>query len=432
MRNKYIHLAFFLCILLILASGLRTVTYAEETVESTEETVPASNPGVTTNAIPGWPQGPEIPAESAFVQEVSTDTILYAKNMDEALYPSSSVKLMTCLVALENSSLTDEVVMTATGVSGVTDGGAHIAAQIDEVFTMEQCLYAIMLVSANDVALQVAEHVGGSVEGFVDMMNQKAAEIGCTDTLFTNPTGLPDPAQHTTAHDLALITKAAMADETFRTICSTTSYTIPATNVSGGERALSNRFTMTEPSSDAYYPDCIGGKEGYTEASGSVLSCAATRGDLTLVCVVMMGQADMTDDQAIQLLNYAFDNFKIEDLGTDDFHVISGGTVVYPSAASADNLEIKDVPMENGDLDRTYLFGGAVVGHAIAEVPAVEDNSVSIASDKHLQEAADYSKQINLIPYFLIGAAGILLLFFLIRAMKKVLHRPPADHSTDD
>ena len=422
MKIKYIRPSFLLCILLILVSAWGTVSHAEEAEESQAESASTDNPGVTTNGIPGWPQGPEIPAESAVVQEVSTDTLLYAKNMDEVLYPSSSVKLMTCLVALENSSLTDEVVMTATGVSGVTDGGAHIAAQIDEVFTMEQCLYAIMLASANDIALQVAEHVGGSVEGFVDMMNQKAQEIGCTNTLFTNPTGLPDPAQHTTAHDLALITRAAMENETFKTICGTTSYTIPATNLSGGERALSNKFTMTEPSSDAYYPDCIGGKEGYTEASGSVLSCAATRGDLTLVCVVMMGQADMTDDQAIQLLNYAFDNFKIEDLGTDDFHVLSGGTVVYPSAASADNLEIKDVPMEDGNLDRTYLFGGAVVGRAVAEVPAVEDNSVSIASDKHLQDAAAYSRGRNVIPYFLIGAAG-LLLFLLFKKMKKVLRK---------
>ena len=83
---------------------------------------------------------------------------------------------------------------------------------------MEQCLYAIMLVSANDIALQVAEHLAGSVEGFVQMMNQRAAELGCTNTVFTNPTGLSDENQHTTAHDMALIMQAAMENETFRTI----------------------------------------------------------------------------------------------------------------------------------------------------------------------------------------------------------------------
>ena len=118
--------------------------------------------------------------------------------------------------------------MTATGVSGVTDGGASISAQLDEVFTVEQCLYAIMLASANDVALQIAEQIGGSVDGFVQMMNNRAVELGCTNTVFTNPTGLPDENQHTTAHDMALITKAAIDNESFRAIAETTSYTIPA------------------------------------------------------------------------------------------------------------------------------------------------------------------------------------------------------------
>ena len=161
--------------------------------------------GITTNAISGWPQGSDITSTAAVVMEESTNTVVYAKNMDQPLFPGGTVKVMTTLLALENSQLTDSVTMTSTGVSGVTDGGANISAQLDEVFTMEQCLYAIMMVSANDIALQVAEHLGGSVEGFVQMMNARAAELGCTNTVFTNPTGLPDENQHTTAHDLSLI-----------------------------------------------------------------------------------------------------------------------------------------------------------------------------------------------------------------------------------
>ena len=112
--------------------------------------------------------------------------------MDQPLYPSSAVKIMTCLVALENSSLDEQITMTETGVAEVTDGSANISSQLGEVFTMEQCLYAIMVGSANDIALQVAEHVSGSVEAFVQKMNEKAKEVGCKDTVFTNPTGLPD------------------------------------------------------------------------------------------------------------------------------------------------------------------------------------------------------------------------------------------------
>ena len=248
------------------------VLAAEETTTDTQTDASA----VTTNSIPGWPQGPEITSSAAVIMEDATQTLLYSKNMDQVLYPGATVKIMTTLLALENCQLTDQVTMTATGVSGVTDGGANISAQLDEVFTVEQCLYAIMLSSANDIALQLSEHIGGSVDAFVQMMNDRAAQLGCTNTVFTNPTGLPDENQHTTAHDMALIMKAAIDNESFRTIAGTASYTIPATNVSGGDRVLTNNFSMMSASNAAYYQYCLGGREGYTEASGSN-QCKADR-----------------------------------------------------------------------------------------------------------------------------------------------------------
>ena len=252
---------------LLLSAGLSASLILGSPAFAEEAATDTAASSITTNQISGWPQGPEITSEAAVILEDSTGTTLYAKNMDEVLYPGSTVKIMTCLLALENSNLTDEVTMTATGVSGVTDGGANISAQLDEVFTMEQCLYAIMVASANDIALQVAEHIGGSIENFVAMMNTRAAQLGCTNTVFTNPTGLPDENQHTTAHDMALIMKAATENPSFSPIASANTYTIPATNVSGGARSLTSKFTMTNNSSDAYYQGCLGGKEGFTEAS---------------------------------------------------------------------------------------------------------------------------------------------------------------------
>lgn len=110
---------------------------------------------------------------------------------------------MTTLIALENSSLADTVTMTQTGTAASGNGSVSLNAQVGETFTMEQCLYAIMLGSANDISTQIAEQVGGSVENFVTMMNQKAKDLGCTNTNFTNPTGLPDEKQTSTAYDLA-------------------------------------------------------------------------------------------------------------------------------------------------------------------------------------------------------------------------------------
>ena len=164
----------------LLALGLGVVTMfsqfpvsaAEETAQNTDAAAQTADPSVVvTNGIDGWPQASDISSAAAIVMETSTNTVLYSKNADQPLYPASAVKIMTCLVALENSSLDEQVTMTATGVSGVTDGGANISSQLDEVFTMEQCLYAIMVASANDIALQVAEHVGGSVDAFVQIMN---------------------------------------------------------------------------------------------------------------------------------------------------------------------------------------------------------------------------------------------------------------------
>lgn len=376
---------------------------------------------ITTNDIPGWPLAADITSTAAMVMEASTGTVLYAKNADQALFPSASVKVMTTLVALENSELTDQVIMTATGVSGVTDGGVSIAAQLDETFTMEQCLYAIMTASANDIALQVAEHVGGSVEAFVENMNARASELGCTNTVFTNPTGLPDENQHTTAHDLTLIMKAAMENETFRTIVAAPSYTIPATNVSGGSRALTNKFTMINPTDPAYYQGCLGGKEGFTTASGSVLVSAAEKNGMTLICSVLNGASGATDDEAVTLLNYGFDNFGKLTIPDDDFNMISGGLTVVPNGAAPENLTTEDT--KNGEeISRQYFFGGTPVGTAVLENDeAITDNSAAVGQ-ANMEAAKKYSDSKSEAPYYIIGGIGaailLLLVFYITRIVK--------------
>ena len=371
---------------LLLSAGLSASLILGSPAFAEEAATDTAASSITTNQISGWPQGPEITSEAAVILEDSTGTTLYAKNMDEVLYPGSTVKIMTCLLALENSNLTDEVTMTATGVSGVTDGGANISAQLDEVFTMEQCLYAIMVASANDIALQVAEHVGGSVENFVAMMNTRAAQLGCTNTVFTNPTGLPDENQHTTAHDMALIMKAATENPSFSPIASANTYTIPATNVSGGARSLTSKFTMTNNSSDAYYQGCLGGKEGFTEASQSTLVCSAQRNDVTLICVILKGASGQTDDEAITLLDYGFSNFQLLTLGQDDFSLMSGGQVIVPAGASADSLTIQDTPA--GDqVNRTYFYSGVQVGTAVMEPEQEQDTSLYTNGQANMEAA---------------------------------------------
>ena len=392
----------------LMALGLACTLIFQTPVLAAEETAETQTSSISTNSISGWPQGPDITSTAAMIMEDSTQTTVYAKNMDQVLYPGATVKVMTTLLTLENAQLSDQVTMTATGVSGVTDGGASISAQLDEVFTVEQCLYAIMLASANDVALQIAEQIGGSVDGFVQMMNNRAVELGCTNTVFTNPTGLPDENQHTTAHDMALITKAAIDNESFRAIAETTSYTIPATNVSGGERVLTNNFSMLNNTNASYYQYCLGGREGYTEASGSTLVCGAEKNGVSLIAVILQGASGTTAAEAVSLLNYGFDNFQLLSLGDNDFDMASGGNVFVPNGTTADALTTQDGEVQDGQYNRQFLFNGTPVGTAVMSVTSPEEDTAVIeASTQNLTNAQDYTVSHTSVPYFVIGGIGL-------------------------
>lgn len=409
----------------LMALGLACTLIFQTPVLAAEETAETQTSSISTNSISGWPsgwpQGPDITSTAAMIMEDSTQTTVYAKNMDQVLYPGATVKVMTTLLTLENAQLSDQVTMTATGVSGVTDGGASISAQLDEVFTVEQCLYAIMLASANDVALQIAEQIGGSVDGFVQMMNNRAVELGCTNTVFTNPTGLPDENQHTTAHDMALITKAAIDNESFRTIAETTSYTIPATNVSGGERVLTNNFSMLNNTNASYYQYCLGGREGYTEASGSTLVCGAEKNGVSLIAVILQGASGTTAAEAVSLLNYGFDNFQLLSLGDNDFDMASGGNVFVPNGTTADALTTQDGEVQDGQYNRQFLFNGTPVGTAVMSVTSPEEDTAVIeASTQNLTNAQDYTVSHTSVPYFVIGGIGLLLLLLILFRIVKV------------
>lgn len=402
----------------LLAFAAAASLLCQSSIFAEEATSPAAAE-ITTNTLSNWPSGPEVTSTAAIVMEESTQTILYAKNMDEVLYPGAAVKIMTTLTALENASLDDTVKMTATGLAGATDGGAHIAAQLDEEFTLEQCLYAVMLASANDIALQVAEQVGGSVENFVALMNTRAKELGCTNTVFTNPTGMTDENQHTTAHDLALIMNAAIENETFCTIAAAGSYTIPATNKSGGERTLTNNFSMLDTSKATYYQGCLGGKEGFTQASLSTLVCAAQRNGITLISVVLQGADGQTEQDAIATLDYGFSNFQILDAGKEDFDVISGGNVVLPTTASLSDITYEDTD-DGESISRTYYFVSTKIGSAKIMPEEKIDTTIVEQNKQNLQDAESFSADKSYTPYYIIGGIGILLLLLSIFGIVKV------------
>ena len=197
MQRRIKGIILFVCCIIYLFVGIQPMyTKAAE-----------DNDHATENPI--WVDSPSIMGESGIVMEVSTGTILYEKNMHDIHYPASITKIMTVLLAIEHCEM-DEIVTVPPEAVYMEDKGSHIALDAGEQLTVEQCLYAIMLASANDAAYALAEHVGGTYENFIRMMNEEAKELGCENTNFTNPHGLPDENHVTSAYDMSLITKAAL------------------------------------------------------------------------------------------------------------------------------------------------------------------------------------------------------------------------------
>ena len=229
---------------------------------------------IESNEYENWPEGPIVGSESACLMEVETGTILYAKNMDTPEFPASTTKVMTCLLAAENSSMDEMVTFSKEAVFGIEKDSSNVGMDVGQSITMEQALYCIMLASANEVASAVAEHVGGSIDGFADMMNKKAKELGCTNTHFVNANGLHNEEHYTTAHDLALITAEYFKNEQLRKIANTTYYEMEATRTQPDSFGISNHHKML-PGKAYAYDYIIGGKTGVTSAAGYCLIIAS-------------------------------------------------------------------------------------------------------------------------------------------------------------
>lgn len=291
----------------VLAFGLVTAV-SPAAVCATEGTEPpaAYYEAVQTDALANWPQGPAIYAESGILVDLDTQEILYSKNIDKQLYPASITKVMTTLVAIESSSPEEPVTFSQHALDSIEWDSSNIGCRLNETLTMEQCWYAMMLNSANEVCCGVAEHISGSIEAFVEKMNQKAAELGCTNTHFSNPNGLPDETHYTTAHDMALIANAAYQNESFRQVFSTRQYEIPPTPQYTETRYLYNHHKMMQPDTEYYYEGCLGGKTGYTETALNTLVTIASRNGKNLLCVTMRTQGRQVYTDTASLFDYGF------------------------------------------------------------------------------------------------------------------------------
>ena len=252
---------------------------------------------------------PAVKSESYVVMDVKTGQVLAQKEAHKQMFPASITKILTCALALQNGSPQDIHTMSYEATHSIGYGTTHIALTENERVTVADLLNATMIESANDAANGLAEYVAGGLGEFSDMMNQKAAELGATNTHFTNAHGLHDKAHYTTAYDMALITRWALTVDGFRTLFGAEKYTIPPTNKQPQKRNIGTHHHMLVQSK-YYYEGTAGGKLGWTPEARHTLVTLAKRGDMELICVVMKttAQYDKYVDAAA-LLDYCFENF---------------------------------------------------------------------------------------------------------------------------
>ncbi len=393
-----------------------------------------------------WPEGPSISTPSAIVIEINSGAVLYEKNSDEQNYPASITKIMTTMLALEYCTMDELVTFSDDAIRYNQGDTSHIARDYGEVMTMEQCLYAVMLESANECAYAVAEHVGqklgGDYQTFIDLMNEKAQELGCTNTQFNNANGLPDENHWTSARDMALISAAAYKNETFREIIGTRSYRIPPTNKHDEITPLNNHHAMisNHRTRKYLYEYCTGGKTGYTNAAGSTLVTFAEKDDMALVCVVMRTDTVSQYTETTSLFEHCFQNFHTVSIGEngsageeaekeDSFmknypsfvKLDENAQVVLPITADISDVELSVVNEEisSGAIAQlNYTYDGHIAGR----VNVVLSNAKVEDSYFEKEEGSLGKKVIEIRKEAILLVLGILVLLSLLIFVGKKLY----------
>lgn len=285
-------------------------------------------------------------AASAILMDQETGHILFSKDPDALMFPASTTKIMTLLLALESDIDPDTVITIPQEAVEIPSDSSKIPVQAGEQITWKDLLYGFMMRSGNDGAIAIAIRVSGSVEAFVERMNERAAELGCVNTHFANPHGYHDANHYTCARDLALITQEAMKNETFRKIASTDTYILAQTN-KRKMKEIHSRVEMVVKDSDYYYEYCTGVKTGYTRKAGQCFVGTARKGSRTVIAVVMKSTVDYANRKwfdAKCLFEYAFTRYTTYTLS--DFYRMASSSI---NSIHVENA--KDSDPLGGELD---------------------------------------------------------------------------------
>lgn len=399
-------------------------------------------------------------AKAVIVYELNSDTMIYTWNPDGKIYPSSMVKLMTALVAIENGNLDDKVVVTKRALSYVQIGSVSAELVAGEELTLEDLLYCMMAASANDAAVVIAEHIGGTQDGFVDMMNQRAQELGCTGTHYSNAHGLHDEETYTTARDVCRLLDTALENETFRTLFSAKTYTVPATNKSEERAIHTSNYMMSNAVDKRYLDDRVtGGKTGATTEAGRCLAATAEGGGMDVLTIVMGAEATYEEgglslktfgsfEETTTLLDYVFENFEYRQIFSDgqtisQFSVENGAnSVVTRPEKTASTV----LPVDLDESKLTWIYGDTTAAvtapvaegqklstiqvwygsKCLAQSDLVAANAVAVYQapvTPEVPDTEDDSGSWTLLLWICLGIAGVVLLINLVNLARKGIRK---------
>lgn len=379
-----------------------------------------------------YAEEPSMASSAAILVETSTGKILYEKNAYEKMYPASTTKVMTAIITLEKCDLNEMATVSHNAIYSLPNGYVNANLQEGEEISVRDLMYALMVKSANDAAIVLAEHIGGSVEGFADMMNNKAKELGCKNTHFVNPNGIHSDNHYSTAYDLYLMANYGMKNEIFRNYVSTVSYTLPATNkYPNNDRICLTTNDMIRTKSKYYNENVIGIKTGYTTEAKNCLISGAKKDDIELISVVLHsgtnseGLSERYVDTS-KLFDYGFENFKFT-------NIIEKDSVIENINIENGNKKTRNLDLTAKDTLSAYVskdFNSSDIKPEITLseniVAPIRENDIlgtatytidNIKYTTDLLASHDVEKKLNTEIYILIG--GIILLIFGIIILKR-------------
>ena len=327
---KFKRLLIYILIIVFIMTG--TVCFANETI----------TPDLKISEATPNSENLNIFSDAAILIDSNSGKTLYEKNSTKKVYPASTTKILTAILAIENiENLQEITTVNYSAISVIPSGYSSAYLSEGEEISLEYVLQAFLIHSANEAGNVLAEHVSGSIEKFVELMNQRLKEIGCKNTHFVNTNGIHDENHYTTAEDMAIIARYCMKNQTFRKIVAMKSCTIPKTNKSD-ERYYKNTNDLVNPSSEYYLKECIGIKTGYTTPAQNCLISACNKDGLELIAVVLgspridSGKSTRNLD-SIELYNYGYKNYASK-------KIASKGDTIY-------NVKVKNGTKETKNLD---------------------------------------------------------------------------------